>query len=106
MSILDSRDLEEELNNPDTDKERKKTIKELKKETENYGWEYGIIFVSEYKWEDYCKETAEDCGYLQRYNDTFNPLESCIDWKEWSDLMAMDYDQVEFEGKTYYWREA
>ena len=60
----------------------------------------------EYKWEDYCKETAEDCGYLQRYNDTFNPLESCIDWKEWSDLMAMDYDQVEFEGKTYYWREA
>ena len=34
MSILDSRDLEEELNNPDTDKERKKTIKELKKEVE------------------------------------------------------------------------
>ena len=50
MSILDSRDLEEELNNPDTDKERKKTIKELKKETENFGWEYGIIFVSEYEW--------------------------------------------------------
>ena len=35
MSILDSRDLEEELNNPDTDKERKKTIKELKKENDD-----------------------------------------------------------------------
>jgi len=106
MSILDSRDLEEELNNPDTDEERKETIKELKKETENYGWEHGIFFVSEYEWEDYCRDFASDCGYLETRSDTFNPLENCIDWKKWSDLMAMDYDQVDFEGKTYYWREA
>ena len=101
---LDSRDLEEELNNPDTDEERKKAIKELKEQIENDSWEHGIYFVSEYEWEDYCRDVASDCGYLKMRSDTFNPLESCIDWSKWSDLMAMDYQKVDFEGKTYYCR--
>jgi hypothetical protein len=107
MSILDSRDLEEELNNPDTDEERKKAIQELKKETENYGWEDGICFVSEMEWRDYCQNFAEDVGYLESsINGHTNPLHYCIDWDEWSNKMAMDYSQSDFEGTTYYWREA
>ena len=80
MSILDSRDLEEELKNPHTEEERKKAIKQLKKETENYGWEHGIIFISEMEWEDYCQNFAEDCGYLETLtNGHMNPLQYCID---------------------------
>ena len=103
---LDSRDLEEQLNNLDTDNETKEAIKELKKECENYGWEHGIHFISEYYWEDYCRDFASDCGYLEMRSDTFNPLESCIDWEKWSNEMAMYYSQSDFEGTTYYWREA
>ena len=107
MSILDSRDLEEELNNPDTEEERKKAIKELKKETEGGGWEHGIIFISEMEWEDYCRDFAEECGYLETStNGHTNPLQYCIDWGKWSDEMSMDYSQTDFEGTSYYWREA
>jgi hypothetical protein len=107
MSILDSRDLEEELNNPDTEEERKKAIKELKKETENYGWEHGITFISEMEWKDYCQQFAEDVGYLESStNGHTNPLHYCIDWEKWGNEMAMDYSQSDFEGTSYYWREA
>ena len=102
---FDSRDLEEELNNKETDKERMEAIKELKEETENYGWDHGIYFIPEENWEEYCQDFAYDCGYLDRHNE-FSPLESCIDWKKWSDLMAMDYSTVTFEGNDYYYREA
>jgi len=105
--IIDSRDLEEELNNSDTEEERKKAIKELKKETENCGWEHGITFISEMEWEDYCQNFAEDVGYLESStNGHTNPLHYCIDWEKWSNEMAMDYSQSDFEGTTYYWREA
>jgi hypothetical protein len=107
MSILDSRDLEEELNNPDTEKERKKAIKELKKETEGCGWEHGINFISEMEWKEYCQQFAEDVGYLESStNGHTNPLHYCIDWEKWSSEMAMDYSQSDFEGTSYYWREA
>ena len=104
--ILDSRDLEKELKDIETDQERKKAIKELKEECQNYGWEYGINFINEDYWEDYCKDFAEDCGYLNMRSDTFNPLESCIDWEKWSDLMKQDYSEIEFDGTWYYYREA
>ena len=103
---LDSRDLEEQLEDPTTDDETKKAIKELKEECENYGWEYGIHFINEYYWEDYCRDFASDCGYLEMRSDTFNQLESCIDWGKWADLMKQDYSETTFEGKTYYYREA
>ena len=104
---LDSRDLEEQLNDPTTDDETKEAIKELKEECEDYGWEYGIHFINEYYWEDYCRDFAEDCGYLNMSsNDISNPLESCIDWEKWADLMKQDYSETTFEGKTYYYREA
>ena len=61
-------------------------------ECENYGWEHGIHFINEYYWEDYCRDFAEDCGYLNmNSNDISNPLESCIDWSKWADLMKISY---------------
>jgi len=105
MSILDSRDLEEELNTSEIEIDRKKAIEELKNETKNYGWEHGIIFISDFEWRDYCKDMAIDCGYISRSKE-YNPLEDCIDWDKWSDLVKNDYSEIEFEGATYYWREA
>ena len=104
MSILDSRDLEEELNTSEIEIDRKKAIEELKNETKNYGWEHGIIFISEFEWRDYCKDMAIDCGYISRM--TNNPLEHCVDWDEWADLVKNDYSEIEFEGSTYHYREA
>jgi hypothetical protein len=48
---------------------------------------------------------AIDCGYISRSKE-YSPLEDCIDWDKWSDLVKNDYSEIEFEGATYYWREA
>jgi len=104
MSILDSRNLEEELNSSEIDESRKKAIQELKNETKKYGWQNGIIFISDFEWLDYCKSMAVECDYISRM--TNNPLEYCIDWNEWADLVKNDHEEIEFEGSVYYWREA
>lgn len=108
---LDSRNLEEELNElleakenkEDYDEERLKALEELKEECEHYGWNDGIIFIPESEWEDYCEEFAYDCGYLDRHNN--NPLSYCIDWSQWAESMTQDYSTVDFDGDTYYWRD-
>jgi hypothetical protein len=110
-NVMDSRDLQEELESIKNikeelstgNKEKKEAILELKKETEYSGWEHGITFISEYYWKDYCQEFAEEVGYVSADN---NPLMYCINWQEWADLMQQDYSEVEFEGRIYYYREA
>lgn len=114
MGILDSRDLEEELNElleakenkEEYDKDRLRALENLKSECEGYGWEYGIIFIPEYEWEDYCREFAEDVGYLGTMRDNENPLQYCIDWEQWAETMSQDYSIVNFEDEDYYYREA
>lgn len=111
-SYLDSRDLEEELqeleelkeNGEEYDEERFKAIQELKEECESYGWDCGICFIPDYQFEDYAQELAEDC-YLGADMKN-NPLINHIDWESWANSVEMDYSSVDFEGTTYLWREA
>ena len=90
--ILDSRDLEERIvelkkdnNLTDQEKEELEQLTAIKKDVEDYSsddWEDGITFVSQYYWQDYCKDFAYDCGYIEdidRVN--ANPLIYCIDRK-------------------------
>ena len=105
--IIDSRHLEEELKtlDPKEDKEEIKEILELKKEVSSYGgdnWEHGIFFISEDEWKDYCENFAEDVGYIDNLDN--NPLQHCIDWDQWANILSMDYSIVEFRGKSYYYR--
>tara|TARA_Y100000593_G_scaffold88918_1_gene172075 strand:- start:498 stop:854 length:357 start_codon:yes stop_codon:yes gene_type:complete len=111
---LDSRDIEERIveleNDNNLAEEEKEELKELlsiKEECEHYGWEHGIYFISEYYWQDYCKDFAYDCGYIEdieRVN--ANPLTYCVDWEKWADEMKIDYSSITINNRDYYWREA
>ena len=105
--IINSRHLEEELKtlDPKEDKEEIKEILELKKEVssyDRYSWEYGITFISEDEWQDYCENYAEEVGYIDNLDN--NPLQHCIAWDQWANILSMDYSIVEFRGKSYYYR--
>ena len=104
---LDSRDLEEELKDKRTDSDRIKAIKTLKDEVVSFSpndWEYGITFIHEDDFTDYCEELAYDCGYLENLRREENPLAYCVDWDKWARDCAVNYAQIEFEGKTYLYR--
>ena len=116
---MDSRDLNERLEElkqeqedlredkqhlEEAEAEELKQLQDLKDECENYGWDCGIFFIPESDFKDYCRELAEDCGYIDRRES--NPLMSCINWDEWAELCEQDYQEIEFQGDTYLWREA
>ena len=75
-------------------------LKELKEETENYGWEYGITFINEDYFEDYARQTAEDCceGNFDSWPNT------CIDWEQAGEELKQDYTTVDIQGQTFYYR--
>jgi hypothetical protein len=103
--ILDSRDLLDELKTLDKedDEERIEAIEELIEEVGRDNFDMGVTFIRENYWVSYCEDLAYDCGFLDRQDDT-NPLHYHIDWQGWADAVAMDYDQIEFDGDDYYWR--
>lgn len=112
---LDSRDIEERIveleNDNNLAEEEKEELKELlsiKEECENYGWEHGISFISDYYWQDYCEEFAYECGYMDdfRSNNSHNPLTYCVDWEKWASEMKYDYSSITINNRDYYWREA
>jgi len=103
--IFDSRDLLDELKTLDKeyDEERIEAIEKLIEEVEKDNFDMGVTFIRENYWVQYCEDLAYDCGYLDRQDDS-NPLHYHIDWQGWADAVEMDYDQIEFDGDTYYWR--
>ncbi len=117
--VIDSRNLLEELKTLDKidDLDRIAEIEELIEEVdriaeieeliEEVGRDYcedGITFISERYWVQYCEDTAYEYGYLDGNPNDYNPLSNYIDWQGWADAVAMDYNQTEFNGDTYYWR--
>ena len=65
-------------------------------------WEYGITFIRDDEFEDYCQQLAEDCGYCEGGDE--NPLLNYIDWEAWARDCKMDYSSVEVDGSTFYYR--
>ena len=106
--IFDSRDLLDELKTLDEedgyDKERIEMIDDLIEEVGRDNFEMGVTFIRENYWEQYCEDTAYDLGYLDGNSNGYNPLSNYIDWQGWADAVAMDHNQTEFNGDTYYWR--
>ena len=119
--IFDSRDLldelktlkkEKELNKKlnidviDHEEERIEAIEDLIEEVGKDNFEMGVTFVRSNYWVSYCEDCAYDFGFISSpygKSDT-NPLWYHIDWESWADSMAQDYDEIEFDGNTYYWR--
>lgn len=62
---------------------------------------YPVTLVRESYTEDYARETAEDCGFINA--DATWP-NNCIDWERATEEFLMDYTSTEFDGVTYYYR--
>ena len=101
--ILDSRDLLKMLDKED-DEERIAEIEELIEEVGEDNFDMGITFIRENYWIQYCEDIAYEFGYLDGNPNDYNPLHYHIDWQGWADAVAMDYNQIEFDGDNYYWR--
>jgi hypothetical protein len=109
--IMDSRDLDDELDamidaGPGQDLEdiaTRRTLRQLKAETEGEGWRHGIMFIRETYFETYARELAEDVGLL---SDSAKWPGRCIDWEQAAEELQMDYTSTEVDGVTYYYQPA
>ena len=102
---LDSRDLEEELEElieNKNDHDRLKELERIKKECEGYGWEHGINFI----WEGYFKEYAEELFDECYIHDIPDNLKTYIDYEKFARDLEMDYSTIEIGGGDYLFREA
>lgn len=55
--------------------------------------------IAEDDFEEYARDLAEDCYSIP---DTWP--HRCIDWEQAARELAQDYSEVEYQGKSYYWR--
>ena len=109
---LDTRDLQERLDELEDlaesneidkyDIEELFELLELKDELGGYGWEYGINMIHENNFDDYAEELFDEC-YA---HDVPDNLKNYIDYEAFAEDLQMDYSEVEYQGETYYWREA
>ncbi len=87
----------------DDQKEELADLREFQEKCSNYSpdWEhYGAYAIHEYNWVEYVREMIEDGGDIPRDL----PSYIAIDWQETADNIAVDYTQIELDGKTYYVR--
>lgn len=106
-NIIDSRDLEDTLQElkametrTELEEETIKEIEELKEEVEGFGWDNGIIFIYEHYFVEYIKDYMQDCFNIPE------GLYPYINIDNFACDMKMDYSSVEYKGYTYYYREA
>ena len=78
-------------------------IDDLEDEVSSSEWDFGIYFIPEDEFEDYCKEFLEECGDIPR--ELPFCIENNIDWGGVADDLRIDYSEVEFQGTTYLFRE-
>jgi len=76
----------------------------IRDEVNSSEWDYGLTLIADSHFEDYCKELADDLGYLGSRQEEHNPLLDCIDWEQWADMCRQDYSSVEIDGTTFYYR--
>lgn len=63
----------------------------------NSEWKFGITFINEDYFTDYCEELCRDCGYI---SDNF-PGWIQIDWESTANNIRVDYNEVKYRGETY-----
>lgn len=111
---LDSRDIQERLDWLETVKEP--TADEIHEQTElsklkeqyinDYGdssWEFGAQFIRDSYFEEYAMQLADDIGAIDEKQSWPTMY---IDWERATEALQMDYTEVEFDGVTYWTREA
>lgn len=112
--ILDSRDIQERIDELNEMKESNEGIDEqdteelviweaVREETEGSGWNDGITFIQDDYFETYARDLAEDIGAISR--DTSWPC-TCIDWEQATRELQMDYSSIKIDGTDYWYMEA
>jgi len=107
QDILDSRDVQEYLDeledDDDRDEEEYKALKEFVKEARDYceDWEHGETLIRESHFTEYAQDLADDIGAISR--DLKWPY-TCIDWERAAKELKYDYTSADFDGVTYYFR--
>ena len=107
MSVIDSRELQDEIDDLLADEERDETdearLKALQVLADHVGgeWEYGAALIPESEFEDHARDLAEEMGAIPS---SYTWPISCIDWEQAARELSMDYTTVELEGVTYYVR--
>lgn len=114
---MDSRDMQRRIDELEIDPEAYEfalaqdeqdeldTLLALKEEAEDYGWEYGIMFIREDYFVEYTQEFIEECFVIPGVDLNRFPF-NCLDWEEAARQLAQDYSEAEIDGVTMYWREA
>lgn len=79
------------------------TLRALADEGERYAedWRHGATLISENYFTEYAQELAEDIGVLDR--DARWPANH-IDWEAAANELKIDYNEVDYDGVTYYVR--
>lgn len=111
MDILDIRDLIEsyesqlETNNDrDEFQEIHELLESLKGCGGDYQWRgdwYPLTLINDDNMEEYAQELADDIGAINK--DAVWPC-NCIDWKEATRELKVDYNTVKYNGETYWYR--
>jgi hypothetical protein len=85
------------------DAEELKALKALQDQAEGYSdWQHGAQLISDYYFEDYARDLAEDLHGSAVRNVSW-PFD-CIDWKQAAEALQQDYTSVDFDGNTYWVR--
>lgn len=111
MNTLDSRDLQQEIDDLEAedsddepleaeDVERLETLRDLA-ETVGGEWQYGVQLIPERDFKEYAQELAEE---LDLINAEASWPYTCIDWDQATNDLRSDYSTVEFDGDTYLYR--
>jgi len=61
-------------------------------------WEYGLQFIHEDFFQDFCEEYVRDSGDIDSVPEF---IVNAIDWEIVADSMREDYTEVEFDGQVY-----
>lgn len=76
-------------------------IRDLRQETEDEGWEYGIVFIRDSYFEDYAQDFAENIGVIDAAALWPN---NCIDWERAAEELQWDYSTATIGGVTFWYR--
>jgi hypothetical protein len=89
------------------------TLQALADEASQYSedWQYGETLVRDSYWQDYARQTVEECGYFeQSHVDGGIKVDwnawpyRCIDWQQVAEELKADYTTVSFDGVDYWIR--
>jgi hypothetical protein len=87
----------------DDEQEWETELEELQSARDEIGeWIHGETMIPRDKWEDYCRELVEDCGYLPKDLPGF--IENNINWSGVADDLEADYGSLTLDGTDYLYR--